>query len=347
MPKLWKKTGRAKSNKGLEPVDLSKLTINRPTVIYFPGQLAQDVNQTEISKGINYVKGLFSDLACLPIVYSWSRPDRNTRITSDLSSLFYATACNRILDPGTLSSVRSLAKGLIMPLVSDAEGKPLPFDKAQKNLRKLTFFAHCVGTVDADELHDAAMKMMKKIGYKTEEAHKLLHEIVLVTVGPLSRPEKEDNRYTTISFVNYDDRIINRKEWALNPLHRLSSLHNNFSKASRSLKIKQLSDTSILVTATARGARQDRSKKIQEEVIDNVRLPRWSKKALNHLLEDYGVNADSKSSQLAGMAQNALINAVKRKETLKPSQLLETPAITLETEEKKVYQQRMSQALGV
>jgi len=334
MPKLWKKTRDTKDNTDLQQVDLSTLAIASPTVLFISGRETTDKNKTEISKSILFIKKLLKDqpeVSSMPEVYSWSH-------SRQLSRIFNMAAYHYFPRHAYRPSAKKLAQGTIMPLVSDAEGNPLPYAEAQEKLRNLTLFGYSAGSLVAQEVFNASMKMMKKIGYKPEEARKLLQEVVLITIGTISRPTKEENRFTTISLANSDDWFVRAKNRLMHPFQRI------FSRAARQLKIRQVSDNSLLVTAAARGRIRDR-KKEPIEIIENVRLPRWSLSSSNHEARDY-VNNDDQHSQVSRIVSHALINAVTRKTTLTPSQLLE-PVASLEGEQRALYQSRIAKAQGI
>ena len=179
--------------------------------------------------------------------------------------------------------------------------------------------------------------MMRKAGYSRKETRTLLKEIVLVTFGSFSEPKEERNRYTTISLLYNDDSPIGKKELLMHPVHKA------FSRFSRRLKIEQLSETSILVSATAMGRWSDRDKETQKEVIENVQLPRWRKDAFNHFFTDY-VNTNDNSNQFSRMVHYALLNAVSRKETVSPMSLLKTPAGVEKTPAVTSYERKIARA---
>ena len=362
MPKLWEKTGDAKNNSDLVEVDPSKLIISRPTIIFFPGQMTTETREELVSKDLNEIRQLFSDMAEPPQVYLWSYPDKNVpqkkmSLSSlfrfavhdltlhllppppinELSALFRVAVYTASFQRSSFSVAKRQAKKLIMPLVTNAEGTPLPFDEAQKNLRNLTFMGYSIGGFAVQELYNASWELMRKAGYKRKDTRRLLQEIVLLNLGGFAEPRKEKNRYTSISLVHNDDRILRTRERLLHPLRRI------FSHFSRRLKIRQLSDSSILVSATATGKWQDRRKQPQNDIIENVQLPRWRRKAFNHFFADY-VNTDDNSNQFSRIAQYALMNAVNRKTTPKPVDLLKAPATLEKTPEVDRYERKIAQA---
>jgi len=334
MPKLWKKTGDAQGNAQLQEINLSTLAIAEPTVIFISGHVTMDNNPVMIARGLDFMEGIFQgqpEFPDLPQIYSWSHG-------STQKTVFNVAAYDFRPKHAYSSSAKKLALGAIMPLVS-ANNQPLPYAEAQKNLRNLTFLGYSAGNVVAQEVFNASLKMMKEIGYKPEEARTLLHEVVLINIGAVSRPSKEQDRFTTLCLANSDDRFVRIKNVLMHPLRSV------FSKATRPLTIEALSDTSLMVSAAASRKRRDRREVSKETVIEGVELPRWNFSVSNHGVYSY-INNDDKRSQMSRIASHALINALGRKTTLTPLQLLEPPA-AMEAEEKCAYLNKIAKAQGL
>jgi hypothetical protein len=332
MPKLWKKTIDTIDSANLQEIDLPSLVISTPTVILISGRDTRDDTPEFISKDIHFIKKILRDQPQLPTepeVYTWSHGRKLATSFNIFSYLFFPQHRYR-------PSAKQLAQGALMPLVSEG-GKPLPVAEVQKRLRNLTLFGYCAGSVFAQEVFNASLKMMQDIGYKPEEARALLHEVVLINIGTISRPTKEQDRFTTVSLANVDDRPVRLKNALLHPLR------SAFFRADRKLKMESLSKTYLLVSAAARGRMRDRQPETRE--IEGVQLPRWNLTASNHLARDY-VNNDDQHSQMSRIVSHALLNAVCRNAALTPQQLLEPPA-ALGAEEKALYLNRIMKAQGV
>ncbi len=334
MPKLWKKTSPAQGNNQLQEIDLPTLAIAAPTVIFISGHVTRDDNPKFTAKGLDFMERIFQgqpEFPALPQIYSWSHG-------SSLKTLFNAVAYDSRPGHAYSSTAKQLAEGTIMPLVS-ANGRPLPFAEAQKKLRNLTFLGYSAGNVVAQEVFNASLKMMKDIGYKPEEARKLLHEVVLINIGTISRPSKEQDRFTTIYLANSDDRFVRGKNLLLHPLRSV------FSKGDRQLTIEQLSETSLLVSAAASRKMRDKHEVSKEKELEGVKLPHWNYSVSNHDIYSY-INNDDKRSQMSRIVSHALINALGRKTTLKPLQLLE-PTAAIDSQEKSLYLNRIAKAQGI
>lgn len=344
MPALWEKPQMLKTSDDLTKVDLKAVNISGPTVIYISGRDQVDGSPEEISKNIYFANKLVSDLPDPPQVYLWSHSNIYAKVPGfkDLSSMFHVAAYSHFTDIH-FPAAKKLAKNIIMPLVTDAEGKKLEdFEQAKKNLRNLTILGYCLGSITAQETYNASLKMMRKAGYEEEKARELLREAVLISFATFSRPEQEKDRFTTLNFVNSDDLFVGIKNLVTHPLFTLIKLGKIFSTASRKLNIKRLSDTNVLVSAAARekplptllGEKQ-------HEVIEDVTLRRW-KPVTNHEAKDY-VNDEETKNQLARMVKIAIRNAVTRTGTLSSSlELLQEPSISEETpEEHEQYNRKI------
>lgn len=326
MSKLWEKLGDAKDNSDLREVDITRLRIAGPTVIYFPGKDQADNNPTELSKGVHFMDKLFTDLTAPPKVYIYSHSSKYAKFSGNLTSLFRVAVYSHL--PGFASSAgRKMAKNLVLPLVTDTNGKPLPADIARQNLRQLTFVGYCLGSVTAQEVHNNSMKLMRKAGYSKQEARDLLREIVLVSFATFTRPPREADRYTTLAFTNTDDFFVNTKNILVTPVTSLLRTGIDFATLTTSgqLRIKQLSESSVAVTAAAR---QNPLRSIfwrkAKKNADDVTLPHWNPRASNHEARDY-INAEDASNQFARMVKYGLLNAVSRDGSVKPLELLNEP----------------------
>jgi len=290
-------------------VELSDVTIDRPTVVYLPGRGQSDSHPEELSKGVHFVNKLCADLETPPPVYIWSHSDKYNK--SNIRSLFHVAAVNygwRYSSPAG----KELASGLIGPLVLTSEGKPLPYEQVQNNLRNLTLLGYCLGSTTAQEVYNASLKMMYDAGFPRGQARLLLREVVLISFANFTRPRKERHRFTTLSIVNTDDVFIGVKNLIVNTIMRpISStiktagrLAIAFTGATDKLKIKKLSTSSALVTSAVKG---NLVRHFMREAVANVTRGRW-KWTTSHDARSYVT--DDESSQLAGIAKRGIMNGV-------------------------------------
>lgn len=336
MAKLWKRTRDENGQSQLHEIDLAQHTITAPTMIYLSGYLTTDKRPGFIAGGIKRLEELLRDkpeLSSPPQIYAWSH--------TSLSNLFNVAAYNfRPQHTYSAASAR-LADGIIMPLVSE-NNAPLPAEEARKRLRNLTFFGYSAGTVVAQEAFNAAFQKMQKIGYKPEEARQLLHEIVLVSAGNISRPTQEKNRFTTLYLAASNDLIIRWKNRLWGPLQNL------FAKYAQQLKIKSLSETSLLITAAVQKKMWEWHKTsdgTKEKRDIAPQFPAWTGVSSNHELPHY-ITQDDEHNAFSKIVLNALINATTRQEKPNALQLLE-PISSFAPQEVSVYRERIAKAVAV
>jgi hypothetical protein len=129
--------------------------------------------------------------------------------------------------------------------------------------------------------------------------------------------------------------MLHKKDQWLHPLRSV------FAQFDRRLKIKELSASSLLVTATVMTSQIDRNK--HKNVIEGVRLPPWQKDAFNHFLSDY-VNSNDNTSQVSRIVQYSLINAVNRKGPVRPMSLMKAPPLAGKTPEVARYDRKIAAA---
>jgi hypothetical protein len=163
----------------------------------------------------------------------------------------------------------------------------------------------------------------------------VLNEVVLITIGPVSRLTRERDRFTTLALSHSDDRLVRLKNGILHPLRSI------FSKADRQLTIRPHSDSSILISSGGSRRIRDFRDKTKEKEMD-VELRRWHYANSNHSFKDY-VNDNDKNSYSSRIIFHALVNAVHRTGKISPYKLLEAPS-TLSGAEKESYQRKIDKA---
>lgn len=324
MGKLWR---RAKQDEvaanGLQQVDLDTLRLEKPAVIFLTGFFTYDDTPQHIRaafKGINELTGA-TEQGKQADTYVWSH--------AGLKEIFNLAAYDALPRHRTSENGYDLSRGVIMPLVAkdfkmDAEGNvtgtPLPLDDAKKNLRSVTFFAYSAGTITAQECFNASVKMMKSIGYSDKDAREALHEVALISVGVMSRPGAEKNRFTTLYLEATNDRIVSMKNRMWTPLRAV------FDWFAKKLKIKTLSPHSAIITGPVKKkdkeTRMQDGKPVQKEI--KGMLPKWFPFKSNHELPRY-VTEDEDVSPFARIVQFSLGNAVARDKLLSPLDLLPPP----------------------
>ncbi len=331
MGKLWR---RAKQDEvaahGLQQVDLDTLRLEKPAVIFLTGFFTYDDTPQHIRaafKGINELMNA-TEQGRQADTYVWSH--------AGLKEIFNLAAYEAFPAKRASENGYDLSRGVIMPLVAkdfkmDADGNvtgtPLPPDEARRNLRNVTFFAYSAGTITAQECFNASVRMMKQVGYSDKDARDVLHEVALVSVGVMSRPGAEKNRFTTLYLEATNDRIVSMKNRMWTPLRAV------FDWFAKKLKIKTLSPHSAIITGPVkkkdRETRMQDGKPVQKEI--KGMLPKWFPFKSNHELPRY-VTEDEDVSPFARIVQFSLGNAVARDRLLPPLDLLPPPAGTPQAE---------------
>lgn len=337
MSKLWKRDPADSGPHKLQEMDLSKVVIDKPTVIYLSGFMTTNNKPQYVSGGLKCIEELLQgrpELATPPEIYTWSY--------TNLRNVFNLVAYNFKPHKAYSPPAEKFARGVIMPLVSDKEGKPLPAEEAHKRLRNLTLFGYSAGTMAAQEIFNASLQLMQDIGYKKEDAMKALQEVVLIATGNTSRPSKEKNRFTTLYLAASNDIAVRWKNHLSTPLRAL------FVRYANQLTIKPLSDTSLFITAAVKKKmwewRITREGGKEKKKIEPL-LPAWALIKTGHELPHYITN-DDEHNQFSKIVLNALINALNRKEKLGVMQLLE-PAVPLPAEELAAYREKIAKAVVI
>jgi hypothetical protein len=343
MAKLWRRP-RDGEDKSLHvhEVDLKNLRVTKPTVIFLNGFFTTDDKPTWAAASIRNIEEL---LKTAPgprkdfDVYAWTH--------EGLKDFFNVTAYGLAPQRRACRAARTLAAGLIMPLVSDnfaldakgkATGTPLPLEEAKKNLRNITFFGYSAGGVTAQECFNASLQMMRQIGYDEKDARAVLREAVSISVGTMSRPSKEGNRFTSLAFEATNDRIVRMRQRIIAPLR------NIFNRFAPDLRLKPVSDSSAVVTAAVskkNWEKRERGGKTGKQKIDLL-LPAWIPFGTFHELPRY-VTEDEELSPFAKMVRYGLTNAVDRTGTADPLKLLDPPPGT-ENRTATAYKDKLSKA---
>ena len=353
--KLWHRVPDETGKAQLKEVDLSQLKIERPTLVYLSGFLTNNNRPQYVSGSIKRMEEMLKSWppdAVQPDIYAWSH--------KGLSNLFNLAAYDTF--PGSRSSAAgyTLAAGILMPLVTEefqrmpdgsVLGKPLPMEEAAKKLRNVTFFGYSAGSIVAQETFNAALKMMKAVGYAEKDARKLMKEVVLVAVGCISRPTKELDRYTTVTLVASNDRINRFKNWAwgaIGTLRRTFFTRYTKDKNKKHLSIRPLSLANVFISAAARPTLYEfkageNGQRVKKDI--DPLYPKWTLRRSYHELPHY-VTTDPKNNDFARIALCAVTNALARTGAPEPMKLLEPPSgDSFGAEAQAAYRERIAEAL--
>lgn len=132
--------------------------------------------------------------------------------------------------------IDSLFRAILLPRISK-RGARIPINDALRNIRKITFVAHCYGAFVAKKLQEKTKSEMAKMGYSDKEIAAVLNQMLIVAHAPSCRLDHQTNGF--ISFMSAFDNT------AMVPVNWLSNhIKENISNDSRdmvrnSLKYKE------------------------------------------------------------------------------------------------------------
>jgi hypothetical protein len=180
--------------------------------------------------------------------------------------------------------------------------------------------------------------MMKKIGYSEADVREALHEVVFIAAGAPSRYTKEKNRFTTISLLASNDRMMRGKNWIWSAVGTmLRTIFTAYGKKQKPMSFHKLSDTGMIVTAPVRSSLYEWKYNEQGERIGKQPFkplyPKMSMRRSYHELPHY-ITQDENNNAFANIAKTALTNAVTRTERLTPLQLIEAQKPTEQYKQK-------------
>jgi len=320
MGKLWQKSRGADNKSRLDEVPLSALLVDRPSIFFLTGFFTVDSAKQSIAGSIKAVEAALP-VGEKPAVYAWSH--------GSLAEFFNFAAYNAMPNHAAAHSGYELAAAIIMPLVAEnfqrgvderVSGRPLPLAEAQKNLRNVTLFGYSAGTILAQECYNAALDMMQDIGFSKKDAQAALNEVVLISAGVMSRPQREQNRFTTVYLAASNDRLVLMKERVWEPLRAV------FASIETKMRIEKLSPRSIHISAPVRKKPwrlSEQSGKSFRAKLESL-APAWFPAKSNHELKRY-LAEDETDNPFARIVRYTLANALRRTSQQDPLQLIQPP----------------------
>ncbi len=165
-----------------QDINLEEYKVERPVVLILGG------NGTVSDKAAN---------GNAKVVSSWLGVFKDD---VDILSVNY----NRVLHDkdNILQMQEYLTNQFFLPLVSK-NGKKIDFQKACKNLRQVTLFAHCYGKIAFDHVFDMLAEKCKALGYEKSQIEQLLDQIFFVSYGIWSR----ESRVPCLNVLSYYDEM--------------------------------------------------------------------------------------------------------------------------------------------
>jgi len=335
MGKLWQRQAGQDGKIKLVELKQGALTITSPTVVFLTGFSTINSTGGYIAGAIKRLEDMLSeghDLKDKVKLVGWSH--------SGIRNLFNMAAYNCF--PGLFQSrnAKKLAREVFLPLVAKdgasvdkkgiVTGERHSLEDVKEKLKNLTFFAYSAGTVLAQETYNATSTMMHKLGYSKEETKELLHDVALISVGNMSRPTKEGNRFSTLYMAATNDRLIKYKTkfWP--------SLKEMFWRRVNKLTIHKVSETSLYLTTPVQADLYEMKKQKdgseQLKPIDKL-YPKWFPIASKHELPHYITGAEH-NNDFAKIARYSLLNAIKRESRPDLYKMLEPTSGLFDTSEK-------------
>lgn len=356
MTKLWRSTFDDKGKRQIEEIQALDVANNEPTVVFFSGF-------STINKWKSFIGGALKSAE--KMLGMTPEQSNNIQIVTGsykgLGQFFNLLAYNRFPNIYCSKAGKKAARDLILPRVAKnitlkknnhfKSADKISVREAKENLRQLTLIGYSMGTVITQEMYNASRKFMSKIGYTKEETKDILSEVVLLSMGTMSRPTKEKNRFTTLFMVASNDDVARKRAH----IHFRPSEHRA-RQAKHGLKITPWSDTGLYISAPVKP-------ELSETVIDEngneekrrikMLYPKWSGFYSHHELPHYITN-DDEDNEFSKIVSFALANAIRRNETTKVTDLI-SPASTLVVEDNKLfdeheiatYNQRIAKALNI
>ena len=328
MSTLWRKIKGVEKEKSLQPVEKGGVTLEKPTVIFLTGVSTTENKPQFVGGSISHVEEMLnsfgSGLADKTEILAWSYQKKR-------KNMFNVMSYN--LDPQYQSSAlaREFANSFLLPHMADnctfnkkgklESGDRKPVKSVADAFNNLTLLCYSYGTVFAQEVYNAARENMNVLGYSENEAKYIMTRIHQISLGAVSRPMLEKDRYASICLVATNDRISNHKR-------RLWWTFNEFRAAyAKELKINQISKRSWYISAPVqKDLWEEKVNKDGEIEMRNINhlFPKWFPRASHHELPHYTTDQDE-SNQFAKIARFALINCVRRKKPLRPEQMIKPP----------------------
>lgn len=316
--KLW---AQDNNEIGMSNQPFENVVVNKPTLIFFSGFLSL---HTEVKSTSSRLKILDEILSNTEHNLKGGDYQVYTGSYKNFTTFFNACAYNFSPKMGFASSTaHQFVKDIILPIVTDPEGAPLPKEEAAEKLRLLTFGGYSIGTVVVQEIYNASKKALIKSGYSKQDTQDLLKEVVFLSMGTMSVPSREKNRFTTIYLVANNDRPATNKNAFFEPLQAfVTVLRKYFQKCA--LRISQLGENAVI--ATGKANRKFKQKFIDKDGQEKERpikklYPKWYPFDSGHELPHY-LSDDDVQTVFSRIARNVIVNSHARTASLSVDDLL-------------------------
>jgi len=329
MNKLWRNTSDSSTQYGMAEMKSGEVDTSKPVVIFLSGFSTTNTEPRSVKAVMTHVEkmldGTTDQVAEHINLYAWQYESKRSNIKNIFnyncrpSKAFSNSALTFVYDHFLPLMVNDPKTDLKK---KTASGTLKPYKEIEKAFDKITLMSYSYGGVFSQEVHNAMIKTMNDLGFNQKRARSLVSKIHLVSMGSMSRPTFEKNRFTSITMVATNDRMAKHKSriwWSLKEM---------FARASKKLTVKKLSKRSYYVTAPVqRHLFEERVDKEGNMVMRNIRklFPKWWPRNSYHELPHYTTDRDD-DNQFSKIARYALLNSIKRTARLSPLDMIQPTA---------------------
>lgn len=353
MSVLWKKTKLTNGKSNLEAMQAGGVTLERPTVIFLTGVSTTMSQPKFVSGAISHLNDMMNSFgennSENTDVFAWSYASKRSNFKSmfaynampnDYASKHAVKFVNDFLLPHIADDVVLDKKGYLQ------SGKKKSVKEVNNAFQNLTLIAYSFGSVFSQEIYNALNDTMKTLGYSKSNTRFLISRIHQISLGAVSRPMQEDNRYTSVCLVATNDAISNHKRRLYWSFKELSAAYT------KKLSIRKLSKRSWYISAPVQKElweqNQDEDGNIVMRNVVRPLFPKWWVRHSHHELPHYTTD-QHESNQFAKIARFALINSIQRTRALRPDEMIAPPKCILGKDAKidsecEAYQKRIKSA---
>ena len=352
MSVLWKKIKQAEGPSKLQEIEAGGVKLDRPTVIFLTGVFTTADHPQYVSGAISHLNEMLDsfgqDNSSHTDVMAWSYKSHKNNIKN-------VFAYNAMPEKYYSKQSRQFVYDFLLPHIASEysfdkkgqlTGKPRKNAEVVAAFQNLTFLAYSYGSVFSQEVYHALSKTMNELGYSEKNTKFLISRIHQVSLGAVSRPMKEDGRYTSICLVATNDRISTHKRrlwW---------STREMFASYTKNLSIRKLGKRNWYISAPVQKElwepKEDKDGNIVMRNVIRPLFPKWWVRQSHHELQHYTTDRDD-SNQFAKIARFALINCVKRDRALRPAEITAPPKCLQNNknmdQECKTYASRIRKAM--
>lgn len=176
------------SENNWQEFEIEDFTVTKPVILVFGGRGANSNKDTNgYLKVIESLIGVFNE-------------------DVDLVGVCYndGTSTTNIQE----RNIARMVLNFFMPLISTNGRKKLSVEKACKNLRQVTIFAHCFGVQIVNEITERFMDEMNYIGYSYDEQLKILSNIFMIGYASWTK----NSKFQSLNIISpYDTFFQNGK----------------------------------------------------------------------------------------------------------------------------------------